>query len=241
MNLALTVAGELALASVAKRCLMYKMNSMGDQMCGLIWNLAQFGFTAAIRNVDDKNISNIISGVDRNVPETLINHPQYENLRQTDLAGSIAFVYKIMLDKRRKIAHQHTLITKQSHLKNNIDNNNNNNETSITNYFEPNPDADSHGHEWECHSPLCTESFREICEQLEESANLICQQIVKIRHEHMLYAKSYKIQQWIYGINDEIYWYRLKSELPILDKRINRFLTAIPWCVLIGNEPNQSK
>jgi hypothetical protein len=237
-----TVTGEILLSQVVRKCLMYKMSSMSDQMCSLMWNLAQMGFVSAVRNVDfnendNKSMAKLIAGREKEIPLTLIQRKEYEELRRSDLAGSVAFVYRVMKDKQRILKHQHCKV--HSGATDTVVSDSNS-ETAINepiaDYFKTNTRTDNQGNEWKCFSPFCTESFQEVFAQLEESASFICQQIAQIRMEHAKYAKYYKLQKWAYGLNDEVYWLRLKTELPILEKRIQRFLTAIPWCTLIAQE-----
>jgi hypothetical protein len=240
------VTSEIVLSSVVRRCLMYKINSVGDQMCGLLWNLAQMGFGSAERHFQSAEMTKLTYGRDASVPESLRSRAEYDELRRVDLAGSISFVYHIVQDKKKILAkhHNHQNTNSPSSSSSNEETAIVSNKTMFTNgiedYFYKNGDSDCKrkGSEpiHQCSSPVCTETFQEILQQLEESANVICEQILRIRAEHGCYNKYYQWQKWYYGLQDAPHWTRLKNELPVLDKRIERFLQAIPWCSLVAEQ-----
>jgi len=218
------VGGEIVIASMVRRCLMYKMASVSDELFGLMWNLAKIGVGSGSAG------SLLLNDCSKQIPETLLHCKDYEELRKVDLAGSIAFIYHVVRDKRRVMQHQHSPVQKMIK----------EGEEDIENYFINKANSDNCNNEWKCSSPLCTETFKEIFDQLEQSAHIICQQIVQIRALHERYAKYYRCQKWIYSLNDGKYWSRLKFEVPILEKRIQRFLQTIPYCAVIANESIKS-
>jgi hypothetical protein len=220
------VGGEIVLSSMVRRCLMYKMASVSDELFGVMWNLAKIGVGSGSTGtllLDDNS--------SKQIPETLLHCKEYEELRKVDLAGSIAFIYHVVRDKRRVIEHQHSSV--QRLIKEG--------DEDIENYFINKANTDNHNNEWQCASPLCTETFQLIFNQLQQSAKVICQQIIQIRALHERYAKYYKLQKFVYGLNDGKYWSRLAFELPILERRTQRFLNAIPWCTMIAHETTQSQ
>jgi len=241
MNILAIVAsaglGELALNTVAKRCLLYKVNAVGDQIAALLWQIGTLGLiascpslpaTAEPKDDSDTQISAIMLGSGKPLP-TLLESPHLSALKRMDITGQISLVYKILLDYKDTMKHDHNQSARKQQQQQPIPSFEDSQNES---YFACTTVAVETR---ECNSPLCTFTMEEMINQLEESTNVICRNIIALRTEHARHERAYKLERLFWrGLNDEVFWLRIEKEMPILDHRIQRFFQAISWSQLLS-------
>jgi len=222
-----TLATELAMTSLIKKCVITKMINLSDGFMDVAWQMGRLGFKEAKENIlttppiilklkDEKEIKKIQS--------SLLHREEYQELHNIYLFGNILVTKGILSDFAKinnsceKSKVQLTTTAKKLEI---IENYSATNEIIV---------------ESECKCMLCkNETLRNALFLLETIQKQILKNLIGIEKENLRYNQS-----WISFLNDSHYFKQLKLLNPLLEKAKDDLFKAAQFYKFLINAQSVS-